>query len=73
MSYNWQPEAIEHLVGIRAQLEAMNSGALDLIRRMHGLIVKLAGVSACADRIDLSLDSIEHRLDRIERKLHSGY
>ncbi len=36
--YDWEKEALAHLVGIRAQPDVINSGALDLLRRLDGLI-----------------------------------
>jgi hypothetical protein len=55
---DWEKKAVAHLVGIRAQPDVINSGALDLLRRMDGLIRHLI----YAD--------IEHRVERLETNLH---
>jgi len=63
-----EPESLilQHLRGIREQLDTLNERALELVQSVGGLEVQVANLSVRVDRIDARLDRVERRLGLID-------
>jgi len=57
---------LQHLPAIREQLDTLNDRQLEMMQRLGAVELGLANLSMSVDRIDARLDRFERRLGLIE-------
>ena len=66
-----EPESLilQHLRGIREQLDTLNERQLEFMQRIGAVEVQVSNVAVQLANLSVRVDRIDARLDRVERRL----